>query len=55
MREILGGYLQIILNRQEEKMTFFEKLIKDFGYNQPIMVSEVENDNYDSQAIYCEK
>jgi len=35
-------------------MTFFEKLIKDFGYNQPILVSEVEYDNYDSQAIYRE-
>ena len=54
MREILGGYLQIILNRQEEKMTFFKKLIKDFGYNQPILVSEVEYDNYDSQSIYRE-
>ena len=54
MREKLGVYLQISLNRQEEKMTFFEKLIKDFGYNQPILVSEVEYDNYDSQAIYRE-
>ncbi|MBR6502883.1 MAG: hypothetical protein IKT42_05515, partial [Clostridia bacterium] len=35
-------------------MTFFEKLTKDFGYNQPIMVSEVEYDNYDSQSIYRE-
>ncbi len=35
-------------------MTFFKKLIKDFGYNQPILVSEVEYDNYDSQAIYRE-
>ena len=35
-------------------MTFLEKLTKDFGYNQPIMVSEVEYDNYDSQAIYRE-
>ncbi len=35
-------------------MTFFEKLIKNFGYNQPILVSEVEYDNYDSQAIYRE-
>ena len=35
-------------------MTFFEKLIKDFGYNQPIMASEVEYKNYDSQAVYRE-
>ena len=42
MREKLGGNLHFSLNRQEEKMTFFEKLIKDFGYNQPIMVSEVK-------------
>ena len=35
-------------------MTLFEKLIKDFGYNQPIMVSEVEYENYDSQAVYRE-
>ena len=35
-------------------MTFIGKLIKDFGYNQPIMASEVEYENYDSQAVYRE-
>ena len=35
-------------------MTFFEKLIKDFGYNQPIMASEVEYENYDRHADYRE-
>ena len=54
MREKLGNRLQFSLNGREEKMTFFEKLIKDFGYNQPIMASEVEYKNYDSQAVYRE-
>ena len=54
MREKLGSNLHFSLNRQEEKMTLFEKLINDFGYNQPIMVSEVEYENYDSQAVYRE-
>ncbi len=35
-------------------MTFIEKLTQDFGYNEPIMVNEVEYENYDSQAIYRE-
>ena len=54
MREKLGNRLQFSLNGREEKMTFFEKLIKDFGYNQPIMASEVEYENYDRQAVYRE-
>lgn len=54
MREKLGNRLQFSLNGREEKMTFIGKLIKDFGYNQPIMASEVEYENYDSQAVYRE-